>query len=221
MGITSLPELRAALREFVQYRGQRGTIDKATQLERNLIGRKDIGNDFFPTPKSTADRMVREADIQPGMKVLEPSAGNGNIAEAIKAAGVNPDVVEIFDQLRDVLEAKGFNLVGRDFMDVTEGGYDRIVMNPPFSNGQDAEHIQHAYSLLKPGGKLVAIAGEGVFFRNDAKATAFRNWLHEVGGTEEKLPPGTFNDPALMATTGANARIVTIEKPQASTKAHA
>lgn len=217
MGITSLPELRAALREFVDYRGKRGTIDKAKQLERNLIGSKGIGNDFFPTPKATAERMVREADIQPGMKVLEPSAGNGNISEAIKAAGVNPDVVEMSSALREILEAKGFNLVGRDFMDVTEGGYDRIVMNPPFSNGQDAEHIQHAYELLKPGGKLVAIAGEGIFFRGDAKATAFRDWLAQHDGTEEKLEEGTFKDTSLMATTGVNARLVIVGKPEAET----
>lgn len=213
MGITSLPELRAALREFVEYRGKRGTIDKAKQLERELIGNKGIGNDFFPTPKETAQRMVAEAGIEPGMTVLEPSAGNGNIAEAIRAAGVNPDVVEQSSKLREILEAKGFNLAGRDFMDVTDGQYDRIVMNPPFSNGQDAEHIRHAYELLKPGGKLVAIAGEGIFFRNDAKATAFREWLDEHGGTSEKLPEGTFKDSSLMATTGVNARMVIVEKP--------
>lgn len=217
MGITSLPELRAALREFVEYRGKRGTIDKAKQLERSLIGNKGIGNDFFPTPKATAQRMVDEAGIEPGMKVLEPSAGNGNIAEAIRAAGVNPDVVEQSSNLREILEAKGFNLAGQDFLEVKEGGYDRIIMNPPFSNGQDAEHIQHAYSLLKPGGKLVAIAGEGVFFRNDAKATAFRDWLEETGGTSEKLPEGTFNDASLMATTGVNARMVVVEKPESVT----
>lgn len=213
MGITTLPELRAALREFVEYRSARGTVDKAKQLERNLIGSKGIGIDFFPTPKATAQRMVAEADIQPGMKVLEPSAGNGNIAEAIKAAGVNPDVVEVSSSLREILEAKGFNIVGHDFLDVT-GEYDRIVMNPPFSNGQDAEHVMYGYGLLKPGGKLVAIVGEGAFFRSDAKATAFREWLNAVDGTEEKLPAGTFTDASLMATTGVNARLVTIEKPE-------
>ena len=213
MGITSLPELRAALREYVEYREKRGTIDKAKQLERELIGNKRIGNDFFPTPKETAQRMVAEAGLEPGMKVLEPSAGNGNIAEVIRAAGVNPDVVEQSSRLREILEAKGFNVVEHDFLDVKDGQYDRIVMNPPFSNGQDAEHIHHAYTLLNPGGKLVAIAGEGIFLRNDAKATAFREWLDEVGGTSEKLPEGTFKDSSLMATTGVNARMVVIEKP--------
>ena len=59
--------------------------NKAKELERALIGNKSIGIDFFPTPKSVAQDMVRMADIQPGIEVLEPSAGNGNIAEAIRS----------------------------------------------------------------------------------------------------------------------------------------
>ena len=34
-------------------------------------------------------------------------------------------------------------------------------MNPPFTQGQDVAHILHARSLLRPGGRLVAICGNG------------------------------------------------------------
>lgn len=40
-------------------------------------------------------------------------------------------------------------------------------------------------------------------------------WLESVGGTEEKLPEGTFLDPNLPVNTGANARMVVIEKGEA------
>jgi hypothetical protein len=51
--------------------------------------------------------------------------------------------------------------------------------------------------------------------RNQNKrATEFREWLESVGGTEEKLPDGSFNDPSLPVNTGANARMVVIEKPE-------
>ena len=43
----------------------------------------------------------------------------------------------------------------------------------------------HAYSLLKPGGRIVAM-GEGVFGQ-DKKAGGLPAWLEEVGGTSEKL----------------------------------
>lgn len=217
MGLTTESQLRAALREFIQFKSDAPKVDKVTQLERDLVGRKDVGFDFFPTPKNVSQQMVDMADIRPGMRVLEPSAGNGNIAEEIKAAGVPPDVVEISGALRDILEARGFNLVGRDFMDLeADTPYDRIVMNPPFSNGADIDHVRHAYSLLSVGGRLVSIVGEGAFIRSDKKATEFREWLEAVGATEEKLPSGTFTDKKLLSTTGANARLVTIEKLKSS-----
>ena len=211
-GINNVNQLRSAISEYAKIRAAKTETNRAKALERALIGQK-VGIDFFPTPKAVAADMVRMADIQPGMKVLEPSAGNGNIAEAIQAAGVSPDVVELSSSLREILEAKGFSLVGQDFMDTT-GKYDRIIMNPPFSNRLDAAHVQHAYSLLNPGGKIVAIMGEGVFFGDDAKAKQFREWLDSVGGTSEKLPKGTFTDRTLMATTGVNSRMVEIEKPE-------
>lgn len=214
MGIENDSMLRAALREYVQYRGKSQEVDKVKKLERALVGRKNIGIDFFPTPKETAQLMVDEAGITEGMDVLEPSAGNGNIADAIKETGVQPDVIELSSALSEVLEAKGYDVVASDFMDFDGKKYDRIVMNPPFSNGMDGDHVQHAYELLKPGGRIVAIVGEGTFIRNDKKAVAFREWLDEVGGTEEKLNQGTFQDRTLLNTTGANARLVIIDKSQ-------
>jgi 16S rRNA G1207 methylase RsmC len=59
------------------------------------------------------------------------------------------------------------------------GAYDRIVMNPPFENGQDIAHVEHAYELLSPGGRLVTVMSEGPFFRQDKNAASFRNWLEE------------------------------------------
>jgi len=147
------------------------------------------------------------------MSVLEPSAGMGHIAERIREAGVEPDVIELSGKRRELLEAKGFNIVGSDFVETQPvAGYDRIIMNPPFSDRRDAEHVRHAYDILKPGGRLVAIMGEGVFFGQDKKAQAFRDWLDEVGGTSEKLEEGTFLDPSLPVNTSVSARMVVIDK---------
>ena len=51
----------------------------------------------------------------------------GHIAEQIREAGIDPDVVEMSFDRRELLTEKGFNLVGSDFMDVS-GEYDRIVI---------------------------------------------------------------------------------------------
>lgn len=272
LGIETAPEFRTALREFIGLQERAQEADRVKMLERAMVGRKKDGLDFFPTPQTVADEMVETADIQPDMAVLEPSAGMGHIADRIRAAGAEPDVIEMSGERRELLEAKGFTVVGSDFMELqprasytygdvfrapdgTEGvmrggnslgrvrlvgddgdmvgagfynredltgirhngtgsGYDRIVMNPPFSDRRDAEHVQHAYTLLKPGGRLVAIMGEGVFFGQDKKAEDFRSWLEKVGGTDEKLAEGTFMDPTLPVNTGVNARMVVIDKPE-------
>ncbi|MEF8689850.1 UNVERIFIED_CONTAM: PLxRFG domain-containing protein [Comamonas sp. A-3] len=95
----------------------------------------------------------------------------------------------------------------------TWSGYDRIVMNPPFSDGRDIQHVQHAYTLLRPGGRIVAIMGEGAFFQSNKRAEGFREWLDERGATNEKLPDGSFMDPSLPVNTGVSARMVVIDKP--------
>jgi len=92
-------------------------------------------------------------------------------------------------------------------------GYDRIIMNPPFSDGRDIQHVQHAYNLLRPGGRIVAIMGESAFFQSNKRAEGFREWLESVGGTTEKLPDGSFMDPSLPVNTGVAARMVVIDKP--------
>jgi len=269
MGIETPAEFRSALREFIGLREQAVEADKVKMMERAMIGRTKDGLDFFPTPQETAEAMIEAAEITPDMAVLEPSAGMGHIADRIRAAGAEPDVIEMAADRQDLLEAKGFRVIGRDFMEInprefftfgdvfkaedgttgvmrglggmgsdrvrlveadgretyhsrddltgtekrgTDSGYDRIIMNPPFSNGRDIAHVQHAYSLLRPGGRLVALMGESAFTNQNKRAEEFRAWLEELGGTDEKLAEGTFQDPSLPVNTGANARMVVIEK---------
>lgn len=206
MGIDSLPHLRAALREYLQYKGKRQQADPIKEMERELIGTKIPG--YFPTPKQYSQEVVDRANIKPGMDVLEPSAGKGNIADEVPK-DVNLSVIEVNPSLREILTKKGYRLVGKDFLEHV-GKYDRIVMNPPFENGQDIDHVKHAYELLKPGGRIVAIMSEGPFFRSDKKATEFREWLESVGGISDKLPEGAFK--SSERPTGVNTRMVVIDK---------
>lgn len=213
LGILQQAELRAALGEYLTLRAGAKALDPVKAAELAIAGQK-VGVDFFPTPKPLAARMAALAGIAPGMRVLEPSAGNGHLADAARAHGAEVDAVEVSDALRTILDAKGHRLAGRDFNTFTaEQPYDAILMNPPFSDRQDAAHIQRAWELLKPGGTLVAIAGEGVFFGQDRKAQSFRDWLNERGATVERLPEGSFLDRTLPQTTGVNARLLVLRKP--------
>lgn len=211
MGLENGAMLRAAMREFIALKEAAPKIDRVRELMRALVGRSGIGIDFFPTAKDVASSVVALAGIESGMDVCEPEAGYGAIADEIREMGVEPDVCELSSTLREILEAKAYNIVGTDFLQLTGKKYDRIVMNPPFSNGLDIEHVRHAYSLLKPGGRIVAIMSEGTFYRSDRKAESFREWFEGLGGLDEKLPAGSFMDPSLPSTTGANARVVVID----------
>ncbi len=212
-GITTDTQLQEALAQYLQFREGSKGMDPIRKAELALVGSKIPG--YFPTPDALADRMVEEAGIEPGMDVLEPSAGKGSLADRAKAAGGNVDAVEVNHSLRTLLETKGHTLAGSDFTTFEPGKlYDRILMNPPFENSQDIEHVQRAYNLLKPGGRLVAIMSEGPFFRQDKKATAFRDWLDSFPDhTAEALPRGTFM--ASDIQTGVSTRLVIIDRPEA------
>ena len=162
-----------------------------------------VADQLFPTPPDLVERMLDLAEIDAGMTVLEPSAGTGNIVRAI-IDRVDTEIVayEIRQDLCAKLAATfpSYRLCARsaDFLEVTDnmGEWPRIVMNPPFKNGQDIKHIQHACKMLKPGGRLVAICANGPR-QNDQLKPLASHW--------EELPSGTF------AGTCVRSVLMTIE----------
>ncbi|MDO2946923.1 methyltransferase [Aeromonas simiae] len=220
MGITNHTELRAALRELARLQAglkkqavpRDPLAEKMVALKRKLVGNRNAFIDFFPTPESHAADLVALAGIEPGMTVLEPSAGHGMLAEAARAAGAKVDAVELAGDLREILQAKGFGLVGSDFMATTPAqSYDAVVMNPPFSGDMDVDHVRHAYDHLKPGGRLVAIVSATAGDRQNNKNKAFREWFDGLGGSEQAMPDGAFK--ASLNPTDVRTKIFVIDKP--------
>lgn len=179
--------------------------EELRQAEAALFGAKIPG--YFPTPPAVVERIIAAADIRPGLSVLEPSAGKGDIAEAVEAAGGSVTCMEIAPQLAAILRLKGLTAHNVSCLDCS-AKFDRIVMNPPFENGQDIDHIRRMFEQLNPGGRLVSVVCEGPFFRKDRKSEDFRDWLETVGAHTEKLPAGSF----LASGTGVATRLVTIDK---------
>jgi predicted RNA methylase len=171
-------------------------VKLAGALESGVAVHEQQTFQSFYTPMEIVEKMVRLAGLLPGMTVLEPSAGDGRIAKAARDAGCEVYFAEIREELRPALEAMGCRFVGYDFMQppfkIVRGGYDRILMNPPFTKGQDADHITKAFGLLKSGGILVAVASPAVEFRTDKRYTAFRT-LVEIHGDIEGVPAGAFS----------------------------
>lgn len=154
----------------------------------------------FFTPASIASLVAETAQIEPGHSVLEPSAGNGALAEAARlySGPCSVTCIEIDPVLADGLAFKGFSTITGDFLGITPpldiaSRFDRIVMNPPFTGGQDIAHVMHALEFVKPGGRLVAIMAAGIHTNSSKAHRAFRE-LIEMGGTIRDLPEAAFRE---------------------------
>lgn len=168
--------------------------------------KQDFGQ--FDSPEDVVARVIQLADIEPGMAVLEPSAGIGNIAYAAEAAGGKVTAVEI-DPKRCAKLKGSANLSAHhhDFLQQTAvQHFDRVVMNPPFAKQADIDHVLHAHKCLKSGGRLVSVMSASVLFRDNTKAKAFRAFVEERGGTFERLPDTSF----AQSGTAVHTCIVTI-----------
>ena len=189
----------------------------ATDPSLHLSGLLDNGtlhfvkDGWFPTPRAVVEMMIKRVD--PAGKILEPSAGEGAIADVLIENGASIEdiqCVEINEQRAETLRRKGYYVTRGDFMQFSPviQKFDRVYMNPPFENGQDIDHVRHAFDLLKPGGRLASVMSEGPFFRSDNKATEFRDWLDGVGYSMQ-LPKDAFKSSGTTIST----RLVFADKP--------
>lgn len=121
----------------------------------------------FDTPEGIAAQMARWAGIGPGMRVLEPSAGLGNLAEQARALGACVNCIEIDPRRVAFLAARGFYVEAGDFLARQPMSFDLVLQNPPFEDGQDLDHILHALAwapivvVLAPLGLLDGVERHG------------------------------------------------------------
>lgn len=186
--------------------------EKIQAAEADLVGQKIDG--FFPTPKRLAERMAGLLNVQEGEEVLEPSAGKGDLAEAVREHSPPCKLfcIERFHPLADLLELKGFEVFRGDCLQAS-GWCDRIIMNPPYEKGQDADHVWHCWEMLNPGGRMVALVGRGLFFRGDQKSQDFREWLDSEPRVilREDLEDA-FNQPGAFRRTGVACTLLVLDK---------
>ena len=158
----------------------------------------------FSTPSEYAAVLAWAADVTTDDTVLEPSAGTGNIAAHALRASATVVANEIDPVRAMLLRELGIATVFREDAEQLDNilpadvQADVVLMNPPFSAaGQrnvardlmvGARHVEQALRRLRPGGRLVAIAGGGVS-RTDKDqaagmaftAATFRGWWDRLG----------------------------------------
>lgn len=186
----------------------RFTMDEQRPRFERMAGRHENGTapravsayQLFQTPPDLAAQLVASLNLQPGARILEPSAGLGRLLDAL-ASSPSPQVpsspspplavtaIEIAPNLCAELfrqHRPGVKLMQRDFLTVfpeETGHFDAIVMNPPFHLRSDIRHIEHALAFLRKGGTLAALCMD----------TQHRHLtLRHQSATWHEVPAGTF-----------------------------
>lgn len=138
-----------------------------------------VTHQFYPTPDELAAHVVTLADIKSTHTVLEPSAGQGGLVDHIDGKH-RIQCVEFSELHCEILRSKGYSVDCADFLKFNRPIYDRIVMNPPFSEGRAKLHLEHAVQQLAPGGRLVAILPSGMRDKPviGAKSVQYSEVLH-------------------------------------------
>ena len=76
--------------------------------------------DFYPTPSSLAFKMASMIDSSYSKRILEPSAGKGDLAEAVQGRSrynrTPVDCIENDKDLQALLTGKGLTLIDSDFL---------------------------------------------------------------------------------------------------------
>jgi len=137
-----------------------------------------VSHQYYPTPEYIARAAVDAAQIGPDDECLEPSAGTGGLADLMPRD--RTQCVEVNALHCAVLRSKLHEVAEADFLSWRPAGveFDRVVMNPPYSEGRWQAHVEHAAGLVAKGGRLVAILPESA--RNKRSLPGFDTSWGEV-----------------------------------------
>jgi 16S rRNA G966 N2-methylase RsmD len=170
--------------------------------------------DFYPTPEKVIFRMLAQYDVS-GKTILEPSAGKGDLLEALQAEGANVLYCEVSEPLQRILNGKG-RFMCADFLELTSdkvSHINAIFMNPPFSKG--VAHILHAYSIAPDGCTIVALCNSSNIKNDYSKERKELKTLIENYGSIQELG-NCFED--AERSTAVEVAMITIKKPGENSK---
>ena len=174
----------------------------------------------FYTPSHLADQCAELLNTWGEDLVIgDFSAGAGAMLTAAHEiyGSYNPTLIamDLNPRVEKKLEALGYidEIIISDFLkeDPTDKKvFNGILLNPPFTKGQDMDHVQHAYKFLAPHGRMVAITSTSWVNGSSKKQQEFRNWLADVGASQSKIPAGEFKE---SGTTVPTMRLIIDKEP--------
>lgn len=156
--------------------------------------------DFFPTSDEVIDKMLAPLSetydtsfgydktyLKYRYKILEPSAGKGNILDRIvshyNAKKNDICCIEIEPELSSILVDKGYRVIDTDFLKYDQPYiFGLIVMNPPFSKG--VTHLLKAWEVLSEGTVVCLLNAESIRNPYTAERQHLLTLIEEHGSYE-------------------------------------
>lgn len=181
--------------------------DSATVLRRLQAGEdlnpiKDF--QFFRSTPLVARRVCEVVNPSKGMKILEPSAGDGALADVLSSAGADVLCVELWDRNALVLRRKGYRVLEQDFLSLAPanvGRFAAVVANPPFAKNQDIAHVSHMLKFLEPGGVLSTVMSPSWLHGSRRAQQAFRQMLEQLDAEVTPIEAGAFKESGTGVST--------------------
>jgi predicted RNA methylase len=180
---------------------------------------------YFATPAAVVEEMISYINTDTltydwdEINVLEPSAGDGAIARYLREIGYRKalDLIEPDPFRAKLLRQQNlgdvYEMTFEDFIQKHPNRrYSYIFMNPPFTLPGNkvawVDHIRLAWSILKPGGELVAIAPNSISFNSNKHIAALRELVYDWGRWDD-LGPDAFKE----SGTGTQTVSIHLVKP--------
>ena len=156
-----------------------------------------INDSFYPTPGHLIGKMIAKVKGHP-QKILEPSAGKGDIIEYWQESNQDrwgrPEfsAIENDEDLQATLEGKGIKLIDTDFLTFSgPDKFDLIIANPPFNQG--AEHLLKALDVMYSGQIIFLLNAETLKNPHTNIRKLLKTKLDELGA-EVKYIQSAFLD---------------------------
>lgn len=177
---------------------------------------------FYPTPKTLANKAWSLFKSKKIRRVLDPSAGRGDLMATASnesrhygnhydyfANYRNWDAVEINGEYHANIKAKGGRVLGFDFMEMESAvAYSHIIMNPPFRHG--VKHLLHAWHIAFDVEIVAILNAQGVRQPKTQDEHQLNRLIQEHGSVE--FVQGAFEDPDTLRTTSVEVALVHITK---------
>lgn len=163
---------------------------------------------FCDTPDNIIDNMIQaykshRLDKAVGIiNIVEPGFGGGAMLKKIDASFRHAKITAIeidpgfFAQVYSFYKKNGaltktnfINFHNTNFLFWPQKDNDVVFMNPPYDGRRFVKHVEQAISITRPGGVVVSLIPESVFYSISFKSIRFRKKLRKYN--TEVSPLGT------------------------------